>query len=579
VTAFVGVAASASGLVMAAGLAAAFLSSRKSSVLWGILVLLPVLGVAAVYLLWPKDPPGTVGQPAKPPFLTVFMIDGLAPEVFERELSAGHLPNMARLKDEGLYIPHGIGSFPSMSGYGFYPFHTGHDAAESGILGLRWFDRHRDEGPFRQYVGKTNILMNGDLLPSPKTVFEHFSDAHSFSVNSYNNRGVHRERKTAWLFTMAKYKDHWWLAGLLSRIPILHRFVAPDWPEVEAKALELAIDDLKNQPKVQWITLVSPDTYSHVYGLGPRYPELVRHLDHLIGVYRQASTDAGLEKDRIYAVVTDHGVAEVSKNADLLPLFASAGIRAFRGEATRLLSGKIENSLAQADFDVLIAINGNLSNLLYFRNPAYDGAAAWKNPPNPAQLRAYPSPNGPVDVVTTLLAAPSVEHVIIRGHTADDFEVHGRDGVGRIRQEGPADAPSYRYTVEGRDPLGYEGHIALVDGQAHDASAWLQATHATDFPDALYRIVQVMRQTTAPDVIVTSRQGWDLADDYELFVGVYRGGHGGLRADQIRVPYLLAGPGIPKGETATARAEDVGATLLRALDVPLDGRSGHPINK
>jgi len=55
-----------------------------------------------------------------------------------------------------------------MTGYGFYPFITGVDATESGILGLRWFDRKRKEGNLRNYVGRTNIHMNSDLVDSIK---------------------------------------------------------------------------------------------------------------------------------------------------------------------------------------------------------------------------------------------------------------------------------------------------------------------------------------------------------------------------------------------------------------------------
>ncbi len=68
---------------------------------------------------------------------------------------------------------------------------------------------------------------------------------------------------------------------------------------------------------------------------------------------------------------------------------------------------------------------------------------------------------------------------------------------------------------------------------------------------------------------MTAAPGYDLAADYELIVGNYRGGHGGLRADQLRVPYVLSGPGVPTGQRlATARAEDVGATLMRLTGCP-----------
>lgn len=42
---------------------------------------------------------------------------------------------------KGVFVKKGVTSFPSMTGYAFYPVITGRDAADSGILGLRWFSR------------------------------------------------------------------------------------------------------------------------------------------------------------------------------------------------------------------------------------------------------------------------------------------------------------------------------------------------------------------------------------------------------------------------------------------------------
>src|SRR5687768_3160151 len=98
--------------------------------------------------------------PGMPPLLTVFLVDGLTQEVFDRELAAGRLPHMKGLVDQGLRVENGVAAFPSMTGYGFWPFLTGDDAATSGVLGLRWLDRQRQDGAFRNYVGRTNIHMN-----------------------------------------------------------------------------------------------------------------------------------------------------------------------------------------------------------------------------------------------------------------------------------------------------------------------------------------------------------------------------------------------------------------------------------
>src|SRR5690349_9682983 len=99
----------------------------------------------------------------QPPYLTIFLVDGMVQDVFAREVAAGRLPNIDALAREGTVIENGVSSSPSMTGFGFFPFITGIDAAKSGILGLRWLDRDRDRGMFRTYVGRTYEHMNEDL--------------------------------------------------------------------------------------------------------------------------------------------------------------------------------------------------------------------------------------------------------------------------------------------------------------------------------------------------------------------------------------------------------------------------------
>ncbi|MBK8011872.1 MAG: alkaline phosphatase family protein [Deltaproteobacteria bacterium] len=546
----------------------------KSRALRWLPRLLAVFGCgvgAFAYQAWPSGEDGAVGSAAKPPYLTLFLIDGCAHEVFDAELAAGRLPNIQRMMDEGLFVENGVSAFPSMTAYGYYGFLTGQDAVFGGPLGLRWYDRERGKGPFRSYVGKTNTLFNHDMAPGRQTIFEAFPDQHSLSINTYANRGAHRSEKTGWMFTMAKYKDHWWVAGLLSSLPMVRDRVAPDWPEIESRVVDLAIKDLAHRPKVQWVTFVSPDTYGHVYGLGPRYPELLRHIDTLIGRYREASRAAGLEADRVYAVVSDHGVETVSRNVDLTKNLAAAGLPAFRGEATMLWSDAIDDPPSALDpYKALVVINGNLMNYLYFQDPTGEG---WRTRPNYETLRAYPAARGPVDLVRTLVETDGIEFAILRGPRGG-VEVHAADGVGFVTTS----SAGYAYRFEGQDPLRMPpASQSLTDGRPHAASRWLRDTREAEYPYAVVRLARLFAQEGAGDIVVTSAPGVDLAEDFELFVDNYRGGHGGLRRAQMVVPYVLSGPGIAAGRrVAAATPEDVGATLWHLLGGrPLENVLGH----
>lgn len=511
------------------------------------------------------------GRPADPPYLTFFLVDGLSQEVFQRELAAGNLPNIARLISEGLYVEDGIAAFPSMTGYGFYPFITGQDAVHSGVLGLRWFRREAKEGNFRAYVGRTNVMMNEDFIAEPPTLFECFPGQHSFSVNSYANRGVVRSEKLGWGFSMAKYQEKYSAVRFLAGTPWLGPRVLPDWYQAETQVLEVALADLPHQPKVQWITFASPDGRNHISGTDATYVGLVRHIDGLIGRYRAESQRLGQEDKRVYAVISDHGVIDVHKNVDLRQALGAAGLRAWRGEATHLRQSKLDDPLSTwADVDVILAVNGNAMNYVYLRAPGVTGDEAWRTQPEPGAAFQQPPHRGgaPVNVVDVLRKAEGVELVVMRADAAGQVRVFSRTGEGRITPQGGGLA----YACEGEDPLGYaqaEASRGLCDGRPRSDREWLQATHATGFPDAVVRLHRLMTARDVADLVVTAAPGYDLAADYEMIVGNYRGGHGGLRADQLRVPYILAGPGVPAGQRlATARAEDVGATMLRLAGCP-----------
>ena len=103
--------------------------------------------------------------------ISILLLDGLSQSIFEQNLQANKLPNLKKLIQSGTYVKNGIGAFPSMTGYAFYPFITGKDASTSGIYGLRWFDRNLDKGNLRNYVGRTNLHMNPDINPQQQNIF------------------------------------------------------------------------------------------------------------------------------------------------------------------------------------------------------------------------------------------------------------------------------------------------------------------------------------------------------------------------------------------------------------------------
>ncbi|HET8648192.1 MAG TPA: alkaline phosphatase family protein, partial [Vicinamibacteria bacterium] len=351
---------------------------------------------------------------------------------------------------------------------GFHPFLTGQDAARSGVLGLRWFDRSRARGNLRSYVGFTQDLINSDRGPRPLTLYERVGSQHTSSVNTYANRGVRLDVRVGWSFAMAKYRDVWGPARALGGIPALGRVLVPDWERAERKAVQAAIDDLQRRPKVQWITISSLDGHQHVHGTDARYTALLRSADAEIGRYRVASRRLGTEAQRIYAVLSDHGVEDARVNLDLRDVLASCcGLRAVRDQATRFRTSSLDVPLSDyAEADAVVVVNGNMLNYVYLRDRAAPEGGPWRQPLARAALSAY----GPrrMDVVAGLLRAPGVELVIVRGAAPGQVEVYGAGGRGRAALQPGGIA----YGHEGHDPLGYDA-LGLADGRPRTPARWL----------------------------------------------------------------------------------------------------------
>ena len=502
--------------------------------------------------------------PARPPYLTIFLIDGLSQAVFASELLAGRLPNIQQMIDAGCYVKNGVTPFPSMTGYGFYAYLTGIDAAKSGVLGLRWLDRKSTPVELKNYVGATNVQMNRDLVVPAKTLFEQFPDHYTSSFNSYLNRGVSRSFKSGWAFTAAKYRNVWAPIRFFSSVPYLGKWVFPDWERAEEQLIRHAVFDLLRRPKIQWITLASPDGYHHIYGGDRGYVRLIQNIDYLIGFYRRESSRLGLEVDRSYAVVSDHGMVDVDKNIDLAEPLDRIGIHAGRGPATLFSDRKGLLSEQLKQLDAVIAINGNTLNYLYFCNRNVTSERSWRTRVSWNALKKYPISGRTQDVLATLTGTPGVELVMARDDR-NRVHIESAAGEGVIEKQGDR----YRYATRGRDPLGYEvGERFFVKAQLEGLTAreWLNETVDSLFPFAVVRAYELLHQAGCGDLVVTASPGYDFGKDFELLAGNYRGGHGGIRRDQSLVPFILAGRGVQSSvRVKAALAEDLGATLLPLL--------------
>ena len=515
--------------------------------------------VVIVWALLDVSRPKQGIEPLSTKSVTIILIDGLSQDLFNEELAKGRLPHLQSLMQRSLYVENGISSFPTMTGYAFYPFLTGTDACESGIYGLRWFDKEREKGQLRNYVGRTNVQMNYDVKASPQNLFELAGTSYTCSINSYMNRGVKESVKTGFAHTTAKYEGKIWLSNLAS-LPWIGKKVIKNHFLHETAVADLAMTQLESNPKVQWITFASPDAYNHVNGTDSIYHHLLRHIDIEIGRILSKCRDLGHEQ-RAIAVVSDHGIQDVHTNLDVCKtLKQKTGLSIERGKSAVLYSTDLTTPSSKlSTLDAYFVINGNLSAYIYVLDAA-------KKKLGKQSLERLRIKNGTtINLPRELITTEGIELCLMMDEVNGDMYILSKKGRAAITKMGNKYA--YRI-VKGIDPLGYDNHSEvnkMINNGFFTSEEWLKATLFSEYPDAIYRFYELVSKNKSGDLVITAAAGYDLASNYEAVVSNYKGGHGSADRKVISVPYIYYQPHQKERVEKYMRAEDLGKLIRNYL--------------
>lgn len=520
-----------------------------------------------IYFLTREKPYTQTHLPTKGNTVSILLLDGLSKRIFKDLLAQGKLPHLAQLIQKSTYVEHGIAAFPSMTGYGFYPFITGEDASKSGIMGLRWFDRRLDKGNLRNYVGRSNVNMNHDIHPSPQNIFELHDTFYTASINSYMNRGVHHTEMTSWAHTTSKFQEQ---PGFkqLRQLPWWGQKFAKNHFEHESLVMDKAIAQLSRNPKVQWVTFPSLDASNHISGTTDEYYLLLQHIDGLVGRFIEAVNQLEQSSNRMIAIITDHGISDVSKNLDIPQTLQNQyDISLIRGSSVNLFSSELSENISDfVDKNGYFVINGNLSAYIYLRDTAQNPTAQhWRRRLSFALLEHFPTKRGFIHLPQAIASIEGVELVacLKNDSTVSIFNAQNSADIVYHPLKG------YRYITGANDPLSYNDSPILrgmIQRGFHSADAWLEASVTSDYPDALHRLYQLMSADRVGDLLITGKKGYDVAADYEIFVKNYKGGHGGLRSELLDVPYILYQPQAEPRILPYLRAEDVGKMIKNFLN-------------
>jgi len=508
----------------------------------------------------------------------VFFVDGLNAAVFEEMLEAGELPAIrSHFADRGLYAPRAVANTPSVTMANLTSFVTGKLAGHHGVTGINWFDRNRLIWRDYDTVAQKNTL-DGDY--QAKSIYEHFHDRTTFSVFFQPHRGATKFIENA-LTAAPLYGAGWYES--MDRLTLYRLNIVADVARKRGRF-----------PAVTICYLLAPDFRAYDHGVdSPQYRRAIKHTDRQIGRVLGDLKRAGLLDKLVIVLVSDHGMAPVSRHFpmdEFLRDVAGLDIAPRRLWENTPFEKRLEY---YRKFQAVTYGSGDRYWAICLRKTIRRdrnvvGFEPWPLRPSAGELEHYPVPT-PKNLVprSNQVFTPDRRHLLVdlpgllvRQEAVDAVAYHQgpdrvcvRTGLGKVQFAQPRGAGgpiSYRI-VHGSDPLGWEGKVpaALLSGKPAGGRAWLGHTHQTAYPDLPEQILAYFRAPRAGDLAVFAAPQWD-------FGRVNRAGHGGVAGDDMHVPLMLGGPGVPKRRIHAVRTVDVMPTLLRLLGraVPpgLDGQ-------
>jgi len=485
----------------------------------------------------------------------VFFADGVNSAVFKEMLDAGELPNIKKhFVERGLYVERCTSNIPSVTLANQTSTVTGLFPGRHNITGINWFDRNRLIWRDYATVAQKNTL-DGDYRA--ETIFEKLYGEVTFSIFFQAHRGATRFVEN-WTSAGPPYFFRWY--HLVDRISLCRLEIVGDL----SKKIGMF-------PVLTWLYLLSPDMQAYAHGVGSRqYREALIHTDAHIGRVVEDFEKEGIY-DKLYLILTsDHGMTDVSRH---LPM------EKFLREELKLDAAR-KHLWEKTGFDrrldyyrrycAVISGSGERYIALYLRKPAEKTGGRvkfepWVVQPSPEDFHNYPTKTGErIDLVERLIGEEAVD-ALAYSIDPNCVRIVRKEGLVEIRRP-DRKSRSFSYNlIEGEDPLGYERDVPseMLGGKFFDSREWFRATAGTDFPEVIPQLLIYFDAPRAGDIVLFASPGWDFGKERKA-------GHGGIRADDMHFPLIIAGEDIEAKKIQSARQVDLVPTLLHLLDRPLD---------
>lgn len=426
------------------------------------------------------------------PRVTMLLLDGARPDVFDDLVNAGELPNVSRhILESGGIVP-STTVLPSTTGVAYLPFLTGRYPGTCNVPGTRWMDPTRYRGRWwrdrrhvRSYCGYQGSLLNTDIPASTSSIFDLEPNAAGVCLPFI--RGLRSEA----LLAQCARGIYGSLAHYTGRYRTLERCVGR------------ALVKLAEQRR-RFVFAVFPAIDGVAHFCDPWHPEvlaLYRDFDRFLGAYAQAG---GLDDDHLLLLVSDHGHSPVSRHTDLAATFESRGLRTLRHPV-----------LWRRNPHIAVMVSGNSAAHLYLApGLARTGRFALD------KVEAGEVANIPGDFVAEVAELSGI--AFVAGQVDEGVLVVSRNGRARLSEHDRW----IRYTPELGDPL------ELGESATRHERDWLEISYDRTYPDVATQLLQLFRTNRTGDLVVFAAPGYDLRDAWEF--PEHRSGHGSAHAAHMR---------------------------------------------
>ncbi|HEU4697678.1 MAG TPA: alkaline phosphatase family protein [Gemmatimonadales bacterium] len=469
----------------------------------------------------------------------LLLVDGLRPDVAERELAAGTLPHLAAMVRAG-GTTRAITVFPSTTSVAYLPFLTGCTPGTCDVPSIRWLDRRayggrwwRDREAVRSYCGYQAGRLDGDIRPEVRTIFELVPE--SLALFTMISRGLTPERDPA-----QGARKFW---GAVAHYAEWHQ------PSDDTVAKHL-LREIERPWRFLFAQFPAVDGYTHQSTPeGPKVLRALRGVDATVGRLRDALRRRGELDDTLIVLVSDHGAAVVREHLDLADWFRAQGVATLSHPVVWTRRPKAA---------VMVAGNGSA---MVYATPGQPRPERWPL----ARLRQPDAFGAGRDLVAALVAEPAVAFVAAE-NGAGGIRLLGREDGREIEADVVREGEVIHYRPRTGDPLGLGGP------RSADERAWLEASWDAPFPDAPYHLLDQFRASRAGDLVVIAREGYDFRKRFE--VPEHKAGHGSLVRSHMQTPLWASAP-VPAGPVRTA---DVFPAMLHWLGEPIPaGIDGRPV--